>query len=268
MYTKTDLKNDLKKLGINKFGTLLIHSSYKSIGDVEGGPDTVLDSFSEYMKDGLLVLPTHTWAHINKENPNYYVDKSETNVGILTEMFRKREGVIRSWHPTHSVGALGRDAESFTTGDEKFDTPCARGSTWGKLLDRKAQIMLLGVTLTRNTFIHGIEEWVDIPGRVSDEPEQLYTILQDGTKISVPSRRHCGLSWSEHFWKVDDYLLELGAMHIGKFGDAEARICDTVKLTEVITTMLEVDPDLFSDNEPLTEEFSNQFEALWSEKVK
>ncbi|WP_440896474.1 AAC(3) family N-acetyltransferase [Amphibacillus sp. Q70] len=267
MYTKTDLTNDLKKLGIYKYGTLLIHSSYKSIGDVEGGPDTVLDCFSEYMNKGLLVLPTHTWSYINEENPNFYVDQSETCVGILTEMFRKREGVIRSWHPTHSVGAQGKDAKVFTAGAEKFDTPCARGSVWGKLLDRKAQIMLLGVNLTKNTFIHGIEEWVDIPGRITDSPEQLYTHLPDKTKISVPSRRHCGLSWSEHFWKVDDYLLELGAMHIGKFGDAEVRVCDTVKLTEIITTMLEVDPDLFSDNEPLTEAFSSKFEARWLEKL-
>src|SRR5699024_7792070 len=159
----------------NQYGTLLVHSSYKSIGDVKGGPDTVLDSLIEYMNKGLLVLPTHTWSYINKENPNFYVDQSKSCIGILTEKFRHRDGVIRSWHPTHSVGALGKGASDFVKGDEQFDTPCARGSAWGKLLDRKAQIMLLGVDLTRNTFIHGVEEWVDIPGRVSDGHEQLYT---------------------------------------------------------------------------------------------
>ncbi|WP_028273908.1 AAC(3) family N-acetyltransferase [Atopococcus tabaci] len=254
MYTKEDLKRQLHELGIDLKGTVLVHSSFKSMGEVEGGPDTVLDALSEHMKDGLLVLPTHTWRYINADNPNFYVDSSPTNVGILTELFRQREGVRRSWHPTHSVAALGKDATEFTRGDEQFDTPCARGSAWGKLLDRKAQIMLVGVDLRRNTFIHGVEEWVDIPGRLTDSREQLYTHLPDGTKISVPSRRHTGVSWSEHFWKVDEVLQETGAMHLGRLGDAEVRVCDTVKLTAVLTEMLAADPEMFSDNEPLSDE--------------
>ena len=36
MYTKEDLIKDLFKLDINPIGTLLVHSSYKSIGEVEG----------------------------------------------------------------------------------------------------------------------------------------------------------------------------------------------------------------------------------------
>ena len=124
--------------------------------------------------------------------------------------------------------------------------------------------MLLGVDLRRNTFIHGVEEWVDIPGRLTDTHESLVTVLEDGTKISVPSRRHTATPWSEHFWKVDDYLVKLGAMHIGKFGDAEVRVCDTVKLTEVIVEMLRVDPELFTDNEPLTNEFKQAFDESWA----
>lgn len=64
--TKASLLQDLDNLKIAPHGTLLVHSSMKSIGDVEGGPDTVLDALSEYMNDGLLVLPTHTWASKNR----------------------------------------------------------------------------------------------------------------------------------------------------------------------------------------------------------
>jgi aminoglycoside 3-N-acetyltransferase len=253
MHTKESLLKQLHHLGIDSTGTLLMHSSMKSIGAVEGGADTVLDALSEYMKEGLLVLPTHTWSYINAENPKYYVEDSPSCVGILPELFRKRPGVIRSWHPTHSVAALGKDAAEFTAGDERFDTPCARGSAWGKLLDRKATIILVGCDLRRNTFIHGIEEWCDIPGRLSDGHQPLVTVLADGTEISVPSRRHCGLRWSEHFWKVDHVLEESGAMVKGTWGDAEVRVCDTVRLTEVLSAMLRDNPDLFSDNEPLPE---------------
>ncbi|GIO93856.1 AAC(3) family N-acetyltransferase [Paenibacillus lactis] len=251
MHTKESLMEQLEQLGIDSQGTLLVHSSMKSMGPVEGGADTVLDALSEYMKDGLLVLPTHTWSYINADNPRFYVDRSPSYVGILPELFRKRPGVVRSLHPTHSVAALGRESEAFTSDDHRFDTPCARGSAWGKLLDRKAIILLVGVDLRRNTFIHGVEEWVDIPGRLTDDHEQLYTVLPDGTEISVPSRRHCGLSWSEHFWKVDEVLEREGAMHKGQLGDAVVRVCDAAAVAEIITAMLKDNPDLFSDNHPL-----------------
>lgn len=262
MYLKEDLLQQLKAMNINPKGTVLMHSSMKAIGEVEDGADGVLDVLMDYMKDGLLVLPTHTWSYIKAENPNFYVEDSKTCVGILTELFRKRPNVIRSLHPTHSVAAIGKDAVGFVEGNEQFDTPCARGSSWGKLLDRQATIILVGVDLKRNTFIHGIEEWVDIPGRMTDDREQLFTILPDGTKISVPSRRHSGLSWSEHFWKVEDILAKRGAIQYGELGNATVLICDTVQLNEDISAMLAIDPDLFSDNEPIEEALQQQFLAL------
>jgi aminoglycoside 3-N-acetyltransferase len=61
MLTKRQLRDDFNQLGINPNGTLLIHSSMKAVGSVEGGADAVLDVWMEAMSGGLLVLPTHTW---------------------------------------------------------------------------------------------------------------------------------------------------------------------------------------------------------------
>lgn len=248
-------------MNIDPKGTIIVHSSMKSIGEVEGQADTVLDAFSEFMKDGLLVFPTHTWANVNEEQPKFYVEESPSHIGILTELFRKRPGVVRSLHPTHSVAALGKDAEEFTVNNENYDTPAARGSSWGKLLDRKAKILLVGVDLIRNTFIHGIEEWADIPDRMTDDHESLITVLPDGTEISVPSRRHVS-HYSLHYWKVEKLLAEKGAIEYAQLGDAKVLVCDAVGLTKYISQMLEIDPQLFSDNEPLTEEFIEEFRAL------
>ncbi|WP_423188472.1 AAC(3) family N-acetyltransferase [Alkalibacterium sp. f15] len=260
MHTKESLLNDLKKLKINPEGTLLVHSSYKSIGEVTGGPETVLDSLSAFMKEGLLVLPTHTWEYVDKDNPVFDVKNSPSNVGILTEKFRQRENVYRSEHPTHSVAALGMDAQKFTEGEYKYATSCDRESVWGKFLDRKADILLVGVDLTKNTFIHGIEEWVGIQGRMTDTHEDLYSILNSGEKVHVPSRRHQGLSWSDHFWKVEEILLEEGAMKKGTFGDATVRVVDAEKTAELLTELLQENPDLFSDNEPLSDKWRYYFQ--------
>lgn len=262
MYTKQTLKRQLEELGIESTDTILVHSSMKKIGDVEGGADTVLEALSEYMDKGLLVIPTHTWSTINEKHPVFDVENSKTCVGILTELFRKREHVIRSLHPTHSVAALGKDAQAYVADDAMFDTPVAEGSALWKLLERKGKIILMGVNFTSNTFIHGIEEWNNIPGRLTDDHESLYTIKKDGTKISVPSRRHHGLSWSEHYWKVEEVLLERGTISKGKFGEAETIVCDAVKLNEDISKMLQIHGSLFSTNDPLNRETEKIFVNL------
>ena len=56
-YTKADLKHDLVAMGLTGNETILIHSSMKSIGPVEGGADTVLDALMEFFRPGLLLLP-------------------------------------------------------------------------------------------------------------------------------------------------------------------------------------------------------------------
>jgi len=251
MYTHQVLLNQLKQLNIDSKGILLVHSSMKSIGPVEGGADTVLDVFSEYMAEGLLLFPTHTWATVNKQNPYFNVKTSSVCTGILPELFRNRANTIRSWHPTHSVAALGKDAEAFVAGQELFDTPCHRESVWGKLLDYEATILLIGVDQRRNTFIHGIEEWTNIENRLCDEHEMLYTITPEGDIIASPQRRHLPTHISERYWKVEHYLEQHGAIKKFYFGDARSWICHTVKMTQLINDLLAKDRLLFEDNEPL-----------------
>ena len=258
-YTKVDLKQQLKKMGIKHSDSILVHSSMKSIGNVTGGADAVLDVLSDYMSDGLLVLPTHTWAYIDQNNPIFDVNRSKTCVGILTELFRKRPEVHRSLHPTHSVAALGEDAEQFVAGDENMDTPCGKGSSLWKLKQRKGKILLIGVDLRSNTFIHGIEEWMGVPGRLTDEHELLYTCLSDGTRLQVPSYRHCGDNWSQHYWKVEDILLASGAITEGVFGSARVLVCDAAQLNEDISAMLTVNKELFTMNKTIEPQEKMQF---------
>ena len=128
MHTKQDLLAQLAALDIDPKGTLMVHLSCKAIGEVEGRGDTVLDVLIEYMQAGLLVLPTHTWSNVHtRSNPVMDVLHTPTCVGILTELFRKRPGVCRSLHPTHSLAALGTDAEAFLSGEECIQNPLRQG---------------------------------------------------------------------------------------------------------------------------------------------
>ena len=200
LFTKAELQKQLEAMGILPTDTLLVHSSMKAIGEVEGGADTVLDALMDYMHKGLLILPTHTWQQINAEYNVFDVLHEPSCVGILTNIFRQRPGVIRSWHPTHSVAAYGKDAADYTRGEEQFDTPCPRAGCYGKLYDRKAKILFLGCRLNRNTTIHGVEEWNKIPNRLATVPQLLWIKTPQGDMIRRPMYGH--FSPVTHFFEL------------------------------------------------------------------
>ena len=126
MHTKESLTEDLVHTGILPSDTLLVHSSMKSIGEVDGGADTVLDVLMDYFREsGLLVFPTLTYD-LNSSNPVFYVNETPSQTGVLSDLFWRRPGVLRSLHPTHSVAAWGHDAAEFIAGHEMFSTPCAK----------------------------------------------------------------------------------------------------------------------------------------------
>lgn len=224
--------------------TVLMHSSCKSLGQMENGGDTILDALTEYFSRGLVVLPTHTWATVNDRQPVYDVLYTPVCIGLLPELFRKRPGVHRSWHPTHSVAAFGADAEEFVRGDENCPTPCARDSAWGRLYDRDAYVLLVGVELNRMTFFHGVEEWNGIPGRLKETPNRYVVIPPDGGRIVRDYYPHCGDS-SQLYPKAETALLHAGAMRMEKLGDATVRLLSCRKSAEVVSSLLKDNPFFF-----------------------
>ena len=185
MYTKAELKQQLQNAGLTGKETILIHSSMKAIGEVESGADTVLDAWMEYFADGLLLLPTHTWANVNAEHPVYDYRSTPSCVGLLTNLFRLRAGVVRSLHPTHSLAGFGKGAAEYLAGEDENNTPCTPGGAYDRLKDCVGKILLVGVGHERNTYIHSVEEVLNVPNRLAAEPMELLTILPDGSKKKV-----------------------------------------------------------------------------------
>ena len=59
MVTLADIKNSLYELGIRDGDTIVVHSSLKSFGQVEGGADTVINALTEAVgSEGTVVVPT------------------------------------------------------------------------------------------------------------------------------------------------------------------------------------------------------------------
>lgn len=68
-YTKLDLLQDLADMGLTGQETILIHSSMKSIGPVDGGADTVLDALMEFFPAWAAAVAHPHLAHHQRGQP-------------------------------------------------------------------------------------------------------------------------------------------------------------------------------------------------------
>ena len=252
-WTKEQLLHQLQQIGVLPNDTLMVHSSMSALGKVEGGGETVLDVFMEYMVPGLLVFPTHTWDRVGVQTDVFDPETESACVGILPNLFLRRPGVIRSLHPTHSVAAVGKDAKDFVSGEEHFDTPCPRQGCHGKLLDRDAKVLFLGCSLRSNTLIHGVEEWNHIPERLQRTPKQLKIRMADGTLLPRTMYGHHNPTGdvSRNYGKLEEPLVACGAAVRGKIGDGKSVLCQVRPMVECTSRWLQQNPDLFLDGKPI-----------------
>ena len=248
MNTYESLKNDIISLGIKPDDVIKIHSSMKKIGETEGGADTVLDVFCDYLgSSGLVVLPAHTWGTVKDYDYIYNPKTTPSNLGLLPNLFRQREGVFRSLHPTHSVCAFGKGAEEFVRGVYPQITPCGKNSCYKKLFDLGARVLLLGVTLTSNTFFHGIEEWRESevpPADFSKNPMPCKIEILNGDYIENPVYLS-PVDTSKQFDRAMDVVLSEKSTVTGKIGNADCLLIDCQKIHSVISKLLDEQPRIF-----------------------
>lgn len=259
IYTKSDLKRQLQDMGLSGEERILVHSSMKSMGSVEGGADTVVDAFMEYFGEkGLFITPAHTWKQMSEEYNVFDPACEPACVGIIPNVFLKKQGVVRSLHPTHSVAAFGKAAKEYVSGEEQATTPCMPGGCLDRLRMCGGKILLLGVTHARNTFIHGVEEVFDVPERFTEEPVLFYVKMPDGTLKETKMYRHYNAKMahiSEAFDKMMDGYFETGAAVRTRLGDADCILCDAARLFEVTGRILKMEPNCFIDREVIPREW-------------
>lgn len=258
MITKEMLIEDIENMKLLSTDAIMIHSSMKSIGEVEGGADTVVDAFIEYFQDGMVMMPTHTWAQMNEEYNLFDPEHEPACVGIIPNIFMKRKGVVRSLHPTHSMAVYGKGAKDYILNEENCTTPCTPGGCWDRLRTIDAKILLVGVNHIKNTYIHSVEEVFDVPERLTDQPVAFQIKMSDGTLKDVSVHRHYNpytAHISESYDKLTKVFYETGAAIQVKLGNAECILCDAKKIYEVTEKILSHSLNCVMDYEEIPEEF-------------
>lgn len=113
-----ELVAGIQKSGLGDGDTVMVHSSYKSLGGVEGGAETVIDALVESVApNGTVLFPTFNFESWTE---THYFDVRETfsRMGVITELARWREDAIRTPHPIYSFAVLGKHKDEFRACDD------------------------------------------------------------------------------------------------------------------------------------------------------
>jgi aminoglycoside 3-N-acetyltransferase len=238
----TVLVSQLREIGLKPGDVVMTHSSFKSLGIRD--PEQVILALIEVLGDnGTLLMPALSYT---QEPPTVHdTNLTPTCVGFLTEYFRMRAGTLRSVHPTHSVCALGNQANAWIGDHITDNTPCGAHSPFNKLLQQHGKILFIGCGLHANTCMHAIEEYAR-PTYLFGTP-LTYTITdaqrRTFEKEYIP---HDFSGVNQRYDRAEDLLPE-GALSKGALGDARTILLQAAVLFQVALQRMRVNPFYFVD---------------------
>lgn len=237
-HTRETLEVDLGTLGVQPDDVLFVHSSFKSLGQVEGGAGTVIGAMESAIGlDGLLLMPSFNLIGGRDQRADAWdLATTPSSVGWLTEYFRRMPGTFRSDHYSHSTAARGRGAEAFVAdhlSNRGMASPWDRapwGKTYGadspmiRAYDRDGKILMIGVDYETSTYCHVVEAtyWAE---RKRDDPDAPFVWLD---------RHRLGAYWEAH-----------GTLQKGRVGDADCRLIRIRTFVDGLLEAVKSDPDRY-----------------------
>lgn len=233
---RNEVRRQLRALGVREGGVLLVHTSFRAVRPVEGGPSGLIGALRDALgPEGTLVMPS--WTGSDDEPFDPAATPASPDLGVVAETFRRMEGVRRSDHP-FAFAAAGPQAARITA-DPLPLPPHIPESPAGRVHDLDGQVLLLGVGHDGDTMLHLAEILAVVPYRT---PKHC-TVLRDGrpTRIEYLENDHC----CERFALADEWLRERGLQAEGQVGHAHARLARARDIVEAALHRLARDPLLF-----------------------
>ena len=175
---------DLKDIGVREGKPLLVHASLRSVGEIEGGAETLVEAFREVLgANGTLLVPAFTSQRRDpalRENAPASQDEIEAlrrtippydlkltpcdleSVGRFAETIRLQPDAFRSDHPGFSFAAMGGQAKYFTE-NTPFHYPLGSDSPLARLHTQGGYVLLIGVGQSVNISLRTAEIWANVP---------------------------------------------------------------------------------------------------------
>ena len=248
---REQLIGQLKSIGVKEGMDLMMHSSLRRVGPVDGGADTIIDSLLEILgADGTLMMSTVSGS-VTPVQPVFHSKYTPSSVGALSNVFRMRPGAVRSLHPVHSIAAMGPKAGFYTERHLACNTPWSPDSPYGKLMRNGAFILFLGVDFACNTCLHSLEIETRMPGIHTRESSSLIVFDDNDVKYKIEHHWHAP---KKSYYPSLEYIVEkAGGLKYGVIGDGISRLVNAEILRESLLPVFEKTPALatvrLSDND-------------------
>lgn len=241
------IANQLESLGVKKGGILLVHSSMRALGEVDGGIETLIKGIKLALgPDGTLLMPALSYKYVDGEiEDTFSVKDTSVNIGAIPEYFRKMPGVIRSIHPTHSVCGEGKYAQELLGRHEQDHTPCGPNSPFKLLSQLGGQILFIGCGLKPNTSMHGIEELVE-PEYLFKDEFQYKLFNENREKRYAYYTRHNFEGVEQRYDRLNEVLDE-NDLKVGRLLEAECHLVEAGPMWKKVLDVLKEDSMYFVD---------------------
>lgn len=240
------LFEDLEKLEIKNDDVLLVHSSFKSLGDENLDPNLFLEAMMQYLNKGTLLFPSLSHKEVTSVRPNFNVKFTKSCVGYLSEVFRQNDKVKRSIHPTHSVCSIGKYAIDMIQNHELDNTPCGENSPFALLPTYQGKILMLGCGLKPNTSFHAIEEVFE-PTYLYGETVSYNLTNYKGRTYRKEYRTHSFQGLAQRYDKIEKRNKD-GWIKKGRILEAESIVLPAKKLWSEAQEVLRKDNFAFVEN--------------------
>ena len=211
---------EFKRIGLEEKDVVFIHSSFKSFGGVEGGPQTVIDALiSTLGNEGTLIVPRFNFDFSTHNTP-WDIRTTPSQTGIISEFVRKDPRSFSVFHPIYSFSIIGKHAKELVK--HRYKGSYSKDSIFYKLRILGAKILQIDRVYKGTTMFHHVEEMLGVDyryiknftGIVTDENGKSY---EDTFSIYVLNREQNFFTYVQPIGKI---LEEKGVMKIDKIGDA------------------------------------------------
>lgn len=233
---RAELEAQLRALGVEEGGVLLVHTSFRSVRPVEGGPLGLIGALREALgPQGTLVMPSSPEHDDEPFDP--ITTPASPTLGVVADLFWRMPGVLRSNH-FHAFAAAGPQAARITA-DPLPLPPHIPASPVGRVHDLDGQVLLLGVGHDADTTLHLAELLACVPYRVW----KYCTVLMGGrpVRIDYAENDHC----CARFALADEWLRAVGLQSEGVVGHAHARLARAQTIVALAREQLASDPLVF-----------------------
>ena len=235
MISRDDLVQQLRALGVDPGGVLVVHAAFSKVAPVDDGPRGLIDALRTVLwPDGTLVMPSMS---DDDEQPFDPAASPCAGMGVVADTFWHMPGVRRSDSP-HAFAAAGPRADEITA-PHPIDVPHGPDSPIGRACALDGQVLLLGAGHDANTTIHLAELLAGVRYR---RPAHA-TVLRAGHPVRIDyGENDCCCA---RFELVDGWLDAEGAQRRGPVGHAEARLARARDVVRVVTAHLGQDELVF-----------------------